>query len=69
MIVETDVTQRPTALESAQISREYLRSLGVYREGSLPEERPRLGVGLLGRLVGEEVAAFQAAARNSSQTA
>ena len=29
MIVETDVTQRPNALESAQISREYLRSLGV----------------------------------------
>ncbi len=29
MIVETDVTQRPTALESAQISRDYLRSLGV----------------------------------------
>jgi inosose dehydratase len=29
IIVETDVTQRPTALESAQISRDYLRSLGV----------------------------------------
>lgn len=28
LIVETDVTQQPTALESAQISREYLRGLG-----------------------------------------
>lgn len=28
LIVETDVTQRPTALESAQISRSYLQSLG-----------------------------------------
>ncbi len=28
LIVETDVTQLPTALESAQISREYLRSQG-----------------------------------------
>lgn len=29
VIVETDVTQRPTALESATISRNYLRSIGV----------------------------------------
>lgn len=29
MIVETDVTQRPTALESARVSRECLRGLGV----------------------------------------
>jgi inosose dehydratase len=29
LIVETDVTQRPTALESARISRDYLRTLGV----------------------------------------
>lgn len=29
LIVETDVTQRPTALESAQVSREYLASLGL----------------------------------------
>ncbi|MFN8492041.1 MAG: sugar phosphate isomerase/epimerase [Caldilineaceae bacterium] len=29
LIVETDVTQLPTALESAIISREYLRSLGL----------------------------------------
>lgn len=28
-IVETDVTQRPTALESATVSREYLRSIGL----------------------------------------
>lgn len=28
LIVETDVTQQPTALQSAQISRAYLRSLG-----------------------------------------
>jgi len=28
IIVETDVTQLPTALESAQVSREYLRGLG-----------------------------------------
>lgn len=29
VIAETDVTQKPTALESATISREYLRSLGM----------------------------------------
>lgn len=29
VVVETDVTQRPTALESATISRDYLRSIGV----------------------------------------
>jgi inosose dehydratase len=29
IVVETDVTQRPTALESASVSREYLRSLGL----------------------------------------
>ncbi len=29
LIVETDVTQRPTALESAVVSREYLRTLGL----------------------------------------
>lgn len=29
LIVETDVTQRPTALESAAISRRYLRRIGV----------------------------------------
>jgi inosose dehydratase len=29
VIVETDVTQLPTALESAKISREYLRTLGM----------------------------------------
>jgi inosose dehydratase len=29
LIVETDVTQQPTALRSAQISRDYLRSLGI----------------------------------------
>jgi inosose dehydratase len=29
VIAETDVTQKPTALESATISREYLRSLGL----------------------------------------
>ena len=29
VIVETDVTQKPTALESATISREYLRSIGL----------------------------------------
>ncbi len=29
LIVETDVTQLPTALESAIISREYLRGLGL----------------------------------------
>jgi inosose dehydratase len=29
LIVETDVTQLPTALESAQISRRYLRQLGL----------------------------------------
>jgi inosose dehydratase len=29
LIVETDVTQRPTALESATISRDYLRSLAM----------------------------------------
>lgn len=29
LIVETDVTQKPTALESATISREYLRAIGV----------------------------------------
>ncbi len=29
LIVETDVTQLPTALESAQVSRAYLRSLGL----------------------------------------
>lgn len=29
VIVETDVTQKPTALESAAISRTYLRSIGV----------------------------------------
>lgn len=29
LIVETDVTQKPTALESATISREYLRSIGL----------------------------------------
>jgi inosose dehydratase len=29
LIVETDVTQQPTALESAQISRDYLRGLGL----------------------------------------
>lgn len=28
-IVETDVTQKPTALESATISRDYLRSIGI----------------------------------------
>ncbi len=29
LIVETDVTQQPTALRSAQISRDYLKSLGM----------------------------------------
>jgi inosose dehydratase len=29
LVVETDVTQRPTALESATVSRDYLRSLGM----------------------------------------
>jgi inosose dehydratase len=29
VVVETDVTQKPTALESATISRDYLRSIGV----------------------------------------
>ncbi|HEV2065317.1 MAG TPA: TIM barrel protein [Thermomicrobiales bacterium] len=29
VVVETDVTQKPTALESATISRNYLRSIGV----------------------------------------
>jgi inosose dehydratase len=29
LIVETDVTQQPSALESAQISRDYLRDLGL----------------------------------------
>jgi len=29
VIVETDVTQRPTALESATISRNYLKSIGI----------------------------------------
>jgi inosose dehydratase len=29
LIVETDVTQKPTALESVTISRAYLRNLGV----------------------------------------
>ncbi len=29
VVVETDVTQRPTALESATISRDYLKSIGV----------------------------------------
>lgn len=29
VIVETDVTQKPTALESATISRNYLRSIGI----------------------------------------
>ena len=29
LIVETDVTQKPSALESATISREYLRSIGL----------------------------------------
>ena len=29
LIVETDVTQKPTALESATISRDYLRTLGL----------------------------------------
>ncbi len=29
LIVETDITMKPTALESAQISREYLKSLGL----------------------------------------
>jgi inosose dehydratase len=29
LIVETDVTQKPTALESATISREYLRGIGL----------------------------------------
>src|SRR5690606_26082251 len=29
LIVETDVTQQPTALQSAQISRDYLRTLGL----------------------------------------
>jgi len=29
VIAETDVTQKPTALESATISRAYLRSLGM----------------------------------------
>jgi inosose dehydratase len=29
LIVETDVTQKPTALESATISREYLRTIGL----------------------------------------
>lgn len=29
LIVETDITQKPTALESAQISRTYLRSIGL----------------------------------------
>ena len=28
IIVETDVTQKPTALESATISRNYLKSIG-----------------------------------------
>lgn len=29
LIVETDVTQRPTAIESARVSREYLASIGL----------------------------------------
>jgi sugar phosphate isomerase/epimerase len=29
LIVETDVTQQPTALRSAQMSRDYLRTLGL----------------------------------------
>jgi inosose dehydratase len=29
LIVETDVTQQPTALQSAQMSRDYLRTLGL----------------------------------------
>lgn len=29
LIVETDITMKPTALESAEISREYLRSIGL----------------------------------------
>jgi sugar phosphate isomerase/epimerase len=29
LVVETDVTQRPTALESAKVSRDYLRSLDM----------------------------------------
>jgi inosose dehydratase len=29
LIVETDVTQRPTALESAEVSRAYLKSIGL----------------------------------------
>jgi inosose dehydratase len=29
IITETDVTQRPTALESAIVSREYLRGIGI----------------------------------------
>lgn len=29
LIVETDVTQKPTALESVTVSRTYLRDLGV----------------------------------------
>jgi inosose dehydratase len=29
VIVETDVTQKPTALESATISRNYLKSIGI----------------------------------------
>jgi len=29
LIVETDITLKPTALESARISREYLASLGL----------------------------------------
>ena len=28
IVVETDVTKKPTALESATISRNYLRSIG-----------------------------------------
>ena len=29
IVVETDVTQRPTALESATVSRDYLKSIGI----------------------------------------
>jgi len=29
VIVETDVTQKPTALESVMVSREYLRTIGL----------------------------------------
>ncbi len=29
VVVETDVTRKPSALESARISRDYLRSIGV----------------------------------------